>query len=136
MVGPALACGGPVILGLGCDLIGIARLRGVLERHGDRFLERILSPAERAYCLAARDPAERTAVRWAAKEATMKALGTGWSHGVTFAGIEVLHDAAGAPQLQLHAGAAQRAAVLGVTRCHLSLSHADGMAMAMVVLES
>lgn len=124
-----------MIRGIGCDVVGIARIRAVLARHGERFLARIFQPAERDYCLAARDPAERAAARWAAKEATMKALGTGWAQGVAFSSIEVVHDASGAPLLRLHQGAAARAATLGVAHCHLSLSHADGLAMAMVVLE-
>lgn len=125
-----------MIIGLGSDLIGIERVRRVHQRHGERFLERVYTPEERAYCLAAEDPAERLAARWAAKEATMKALGTGWSAGVHFRHIGVIRADSGAPSLVLTAGALAIARDKGLARSHLSLSHADGMALAMVVLEA
>ena len=73
-----------MIRGLGTDLVGIARIRGVWQRHGATFLDRTYTPAEQAYALEAADPAERLAARWAVKEAAMKALGTGWAQGVRF----------------------------------------------------
>jgi holo-[acyl-carrier protein] synthase len=124
-----------VIVGLGVDLVGIVRIRGVLERHGDRFLARVCTPEEQAYCLAAADPAERLAGRWAIKEATMKALGTGWAAGVAFTDIALLAVPSGPPRLELTGGAAARAAVLGVTRSLATLSHSDGMAVAVAILE-
>lgn len=124
-----------VILGLGTDLVGVDRVRAVLARHGERFLERIYSAEERSYCLAAADPGERLAARWAAKEAAMKALGTGWSGGVHFRHVAVLRADSGAPTLELSAGALAIAREKGVTATHLSLSHADGFAMATVILE-
>jgi holo-[acyl-carrier protein] synthase len=125
-----------VIIGIGLDLIGIERIAAVHQRQGVRFLERIYSPAEQAYCLAHRQPSERLAARWAAKEACMKALGTGWSAGVTFLDIEVRLLPSGAPTLILTGAAALRADRLGMTHSHLTLSHSDGLAVAMVVLES
>ncbi len=92
--------------------------------------------AERRYCLAATDPAERLAARWAAKEACMKALGTGWARGVAFTQIELVATAPGtAPTLVLSGEAAAVAQRLGADRCHCSVSHADGMAVATVILE-
>lgn len=124
-----------MIRGLGSDLIAVARVRAVYRRHGDRFLERVFTAEETAYCRAARDPGERLAARWAGKEACMKALGTGSAEGVRFRDIGIVHDDAGAPRLVLDGGAARRAQTLAVRAHHLSLSHADGMALAVVILE-
>jgi len=124
-----------VILGLGSDIVSVARIAAVFQRHRDRFLRRVFSAEERDYCLAARDPSERLAARWAAKEACMKALGTGWAAGVTFTQISVSHEASGAPQLALVGSARERAQALGAEHWHCSLSHADGMALAVVLLE-
>jgi holo-[acyl-carrier protein] synthase len=124
-----------VILGLGTDLVGIKRIAGVHARHGARFLDRVYTSDEQAYCLAAAAPAERLAARWAAKEAAMKALGSGWAKGVTFRDIEVLAAVGGPPRLSLHGQAAELARSLGVSRMHLSLSHSDGLAIATVLLE-
>jgi len=125
-----------VIVGIGVDLIGVGRIKSVHERQGQRFLDRIYAAAEQAYCLAHRDPSERLAGRWAAKEACMKALGTGWAQGVTFCDIVVLTGAGGCPRLELHGAALAHAERLGVVRSHLSMSHSDGMAVALVVLEA
>ena len=121
-----------MILGLGTDLVGIARIRGVYERQGRRFLDRVYTPDEQAYCLAAKDPGERLAARWAAKEAVMKALGTGWIRGVDFRQIEII-SGNGAPQIGLHGSAATIAAERGITRWLVSLSHSDGLAIATVI---
>lgn len=123
-----------VIVGTGIDLCQIARIRGVLARHGDHFLSRICSDAESAQVHAAKDPAERLAGRWAVKEAAMKALGTGWGGGVTFRDITLL-PTDGAPRLELTGAALATATALGATRWHASLSHDGGMAIAMVILE-
>ncbi len=125
-----------MIVGLGTDLVGVARIRSVLANHGERFLERVCTPDEQAYCRAAKDPAERLAARWAAKEAAMKALGTGWTQGIRFTDIALAHDDAGAPRLVLTGAAADHARRRGATRFHVSISHADGFAVAVVILES
>ncbi|MBA3708865.1 MAG: holo-ACP synthase [Planctomycetes bacterium] len=125
-----------MIVGLGLDLIGVERIRGVHARHGQRFLDRIYTADEQRYCLGFRDPSERLAARWAAKEACMKALGTGWAHGVGFTDIAVLSDPSGAPAIELTGGALERATALNVVRCSLTLSHSDGMAAAVVILEA
>ncbi len=125
-----------MIVGLGTDLIGVARIAGVYRRQGDRFLDRVYTAAERAYCMKAADPAERLAARWAAKEACMKALGTGWARGVAFSQIALVATTPGdAPRLTLTGEAAAVAARLGADRWHCSVSHADGMAVATVILE-
>lgn len=125
-----------MIVGMGTDVIGVARVRQLLERHREHFLDRYFSDGERAYCLRARDPSERLAARWAAKEAAMKALGTGWAEGVGFQQIAVERQDSGAPRLVLTGAAADRAAALGSSTSWVSLSHADGIAVATVILEA
>jgi holo-[acyl-carrier protein] synthase len=125
-----------VIVGLGLDLIGVERIRGVYARQGQRFLDRVYTGDEQRYCLGFRDPSERLAARWAAKEACMKALGTGWAEGVGFTDIAVTADERGAPGIALTGTARERALALKAVRCLITLSHSDGMAVAVVVLES
>lgn len=126
-----------MIVGLGTDLVGVARIAAVHERQGQRFLDKVFTPAEQQHCLAAAEPAERLAARWAAKEAAMKALGTGWAKGVSFTQIELLPGPdRGAPRLHLHGVAATVASAIGATRFHCSISHSDGFAVATVILES
>ncbi len=124
-----------MIVGLGSDVVGIDRIGAVHRRRGRSFLDRVYTAAELAYCLRHRDPAPSLAARWAAKEAGMKALGTGWAEGVDFCDLEVAREAGGAPSLRLHGVAADRAADLGSERSHLTLSHGAGVAFATVVLE-
>lgn len=125
-----------MIVGIGTDLVGVARIAGVFTRHGEHFLSRVYTKAERDYCLAVRKPEERLAARWAAKEACMKALGTGWAKGVGFGDIALIADTQGVPRLVL-AGEARRVAIrLGASRWHCSVSHSDGFAVAMVILEA
>ncbi len=124
--------GHPVIVGLGTDIVGVPRVSALLERHHDRFLARWFDARE----LAQATSAERVAARWAAKEATAKALGTGFADGIVPSQIAVLPGAGGAPVLHLSGKALLRAQTLGATRFHVSLSHADGFAVATVILES
>lgn len=125
-----------MILGSGIDLVEIARIQHSLDRFGRRFLDRVYTPAEQAYCLRKRHAAESLAARFAAKEAAAKALGTGISYGVSWREIEVLREPSGRPALQFHGRAAQIAARLGVARAALSLTHTTALAMASVVLEA
>ena len=120
---------------IGTDLIEIERVESVYERTGERFLERILTEAERAYCLRKTQPAPSIAARFAAKEAVMKVLGTGWTSGVTFRDIEVTRKQSGEPGLSLHGRTAEIAAEQGITSWHLSLTHSRDHALAMVVAE-
>ena len=126
-----------MIVGTGIDLCEIARIQRATEVHGERFLQRIYTGAERAYCQRKRHTAaESLAARFAAKEAGAKALGTGIARGVGWQDIEVTHLSGGRPTLLLHGRAAARAATLGVTAVHLSLSHGRDLAVASVVLEA
>jgi holo-[acyl-carrier protein] synthase len=125
-----------MIVGLGTDLVGVARIGAVHARQGARFLDRVYTADEQAYCLAAREPAERLAARWAAKEACMKALGTGWARGVSFTQIALLPGPdRGAPSLLLIGPARERATALGAMRWWCSVSHSEGLAIATVILE-
>jgi holo-[acyl-carrier protein] synthase len=121
------------IIGTGIDATEIARIAESIERWGDRFVNRVFTAAEIAYCRRKRDFASSFAARFAAKEAAMKALGTGHSHGVFFTGIEVVRRH-GPPHLVFHGGAAARAAHLGVTGSLLTLTHARELAIAHVLL--
>jgi len=122
-----------MIRGLGIDVVELDRIEAALARFGERFLARILTPAERAALPPI--PLARSAGLFAAKEAAAKALGTGFAQGVTFHGLEILSDAAGRPALTLHGPALARAETLGATSWHVSISHSRDTAAAVVVLE-
>ena len=124
-----------MIVGSGIDLAEIGRLQQSIDRYGHRFLDRIYTAAEQAYCLRKRNSAESFAARFAAKEAGAKALGTGISQGVGWLEIEVVRERGGRPTLQLHGRAAQIASRLGVVSIALSITHTAQLAMASVVLE-
>jgi holo-[acyl-carrier protein] synthase len=121
------------IIGIGLDATEIQRIAESIERYGDRFVERVFTAGEIAYCRAKRDAASSFAARFAAKEAAMKALGTGHSRGVFWQGIEVVRRG-GPPQLQFHAGAADRFRALGATGSLLTLTHSRELALAHVLL--
>jgi len=120
------------MLSTGVDIIEILRIRQILERYGERFLDRIFTAAEIAYC---RGRAPNLAARFAAKEATMKALGTG-VRGVGWKDIEVVRQNSGAPGIKLHGRAKSRAQRLGIQEMALSLSHSREYAVASVVAQS
>jgi holo-[acyl-carrier protein] synthase len=121
------------IIGLGFDTTDIPRVREVFEKYGERFLRRIFTDGEIAYCMRRRDPVPHLAGRFASKEAAMKALGTGHSRGVLWKDIEVFR-VTGPPQLRLHGGAARRADGLGVRKSLLTITHSEALAMAQVLL--
>ncbi len=125
-----------MVVGLGVDIIELERIRAVYDRHGERFLDRILTAAEKAYCLRKVDPVPSLAGRFAVKEAGAKALGTGIARGVAWREIEVVRAPSGAPGLAFHGAAHERAAALGVSRGHVTISHGRDAAVAVVVLES
>ena len=125
-----------MIIGTGIDLVEIERIRQSVDRFGPRFLNRIFTSAEQAYCLRKRNSAESFAARFAAKEAAAKALGTGISRGVNWLEIEVVRAPGGRPGVRFHGRAAQIAAHLGVARAALSITHTAALAMASVVLEN
>ncbi|MBI4537216.1 MAG: holo-ACP synthase [candidate division NC10 bacterium] len=122
-----------MILGLGTDLVAISRLEAILTRHRDRFLERVFTLAEREDCLDRARPASHLAARLAAKEAAMKALGTGWGQGVRWQDIEVRSTGRRPPSLRLSGAARQEAERQGVRQALVSLSHDGDYAMAVVV---
>jgi holo-[acyl-carrier protein] synthase len=122
------------ILGIGLDVVDLERMARLLERHGDAALRRILRDGE-ARILDGPARVAHVAGLFAAKEATMKALGTGWSAGVGFRQIEVARRPGGAPELVLHDAALERCRALGAERCHLSITHDARTAAAVVVLE-
>jgi holo-[acyl-carrier protein] synthase len=121
------------ILGLGFDATDIPRIATTFERYGDRFLRRVFTDGEIAYCTRRRNPVPHLAGRFAAKEAAMKALGTGHSRGVLWKDIEVVR-LSGPPQLRLHGGAAVRADRMRVRSSLLTITHSDALAMAQVLL--
>lgn len=126
-----------MIVGLGTDLISVRRIADVYKRQEHRFLDRVYTTEEQKYALEMIDPSERLASRWAAKEACMKALGTGWAKGVTFSQIALVPgEDRGAPRLILTGEALVVAVRLQATRWHCSVSHSDGFAIATVILES
>jgi holo-[acyl-carrier protein] synthase len=124
-----------MIIGSGIDLVEIGRIQQSMNRYGGRFLDRIFTRAEQAYCLRKRNSAESFAARFAAKEAGAKALGTGISFGVGWLEIEVVREPSGRPNIQFHGRAAQIAARLGATHAALSITHTADLAMASVLLE-
>jgi len=124
-----------VIVGTGVDLAEVPRIRASVERFGARFVERIYTPGEVAYVERKANRFERYAARFAAKEAGMKAIGTGWKRGVRWQDFEVVNLPTGRPTLRLHGVAAEFAKRLGVRNISLSLTHTAEMAMAHVILE-
>ena len=124
-----------MIVGTGIDVIEIARIQQSSDRFGQRFLDRIFTASEQAYCMRKRRSAESFAARFAAKEAGAKALGTGISHGVGWLEIEVVRFPGGRPGLRFYGRASQFAARLGATRASLSITHSTELSMASVILE-
>lgn len=123
-----------MIMGLGIDIVELDRISRMLERHGEAFLRKVLTPEELLHV-----PTQATAfvaARFAAKEAAVKALGTGFSHGIGLHHIAVHKSSTGQPELRLYGPAAARMASLGATRAHLSLTHGRDTAAAVVILEA
>ncbi|WP_180538129.1 holo-[acyl-carrier-protein] synthase [Nevskia soli] len=125
-----------MIVGTGVDLAEVDRIEAAIARFGQRFLERVYTPAEISYVERKSGRFERYAARFAAKEAGMKAIGTGWRHGVRWVDFEVINLPSGRPTLKLHGKAAEFATRLGVTNIALSITHTKQMSLAYVVLES
>jgi len=125
-----------MIVGIGIDLIEPERIQAIYARHQQRFLQRILTETERAYVLRHAEPSQRIAGRWAAKEAAFKALGTGLASGIGWKDAEIINESSGKPTLIFHGKASERAAELGATLFHITITHSNSLAMAQVILES
>ena len=124
-----------MIVGTGIDLAEVPRIRASIERFGDRFIQRIFTAAEISYVERKANRYERYAARFAAKEAGMKAIGTGWRHGIRWQDFEVANLSSGKPTLRLHGVAAEIAGKLGVRNVSLSITHTAELGMAHVILE-
>jgi|SRR6476469_5547167 holo-[acyl-carrier protein] synthase len=125
-----------MIVGTGIDIAEVPRIAESIQRFGDRFLKRIYTEGEIRYCDSKANRVERYAARFAAKEASMKALGTGWSRGVRWRDIEVYRQPGSRPTIRFHGKAAEFAARLNAKNVSLSLSHTEEQAIASVILES
>jgi holo-[acyl-carrier protein] synthase len=125
-----------LIIGLGRDIAEIDRIEAAIVRHGAAFINRLFTPSEAAYCERFHNRYERYAARFAAKEAAMKALGTGWRHGVRWRDIEVTREASGKPTLRLAGVAREFADRMGVRNISLSITHSGNLALAQVIFES
>ena len=125
-----------MILGIGTDLAEVGRIRKSIAQFGDRFLNRIYTAGERAYAASKANSPERLAARFAAKEAGMKAIGTGWSRGVRWHDFEVVNERSGRPVLRLSGVALSVANAMGVKRVSISLTHTSEIALAVVILEN
>ena len=124
-----------MIVGTGVDITEVARVKAALERFGERFLRRVFTPEEVRYCMSKANAGERLAARFAAKEAAMKAIGTGLRYGLTWHDFEVVRLPGRRPQIRFTGRAAEFAERLGCKRTHLSLSHTAEQAIAHVILE-
>lgn len=125
-----------MIVAIGIDLIEIARVQEVFARRGERFRKRVFTDSEIEYCERRASKMASYAARFAAKEAAMKALGTGWAEGIAWRDIEIISATSGRPSIELSGRALERMRELGATRAHLSLTHTNDLAMAEVILES
>ncbi|HVZ18098.1 MAG TPA: holo-[acyl-carrier-protein] synthase [Terriglobales bacterium] len=124
-----------MIVGTGVDITEVPRIAAAIERFGDRFLKRIYTANEIRYCESRQNKVERYAARFAAKEAALKAIGTGWRRGVAWTDVEITREPSGRPTMVFHGVAGEFAAKLGVKRVHVSLSHTVEHAIAHVILE-
>jgi holo-[acyl-carrier protein] synthase len=125
-----------MIVGTGIDIAEVPRIRQSIERFGDRFLQRVFTAGEIRYCDSKMNRFERYAARFAAKEAAMKALGTGWNHGIRWRDCEVVRMPGGRPTIAFHGKAGEFAAKLGMKNAALSITHTAEQAIAQVILES
>ena len=124
-----------MIVGTGVDIAEVPRIAAAIERFGDRFLKRIFTDNEIRYCESKANKVERYAARFAAKEAALKAIGTGWRGGISWTEVEVTREPGGRPTITFHGVAGEFAKKMGARRAHLSLSHTVEHAIAQVILE-
>jgi holo-[acyl-carrier protein] synthase len=125
-----------MIIGMGVDIAEVERVRAAIERRGEAFLQRVYAAREREYCERFKNKYERYAGRFAAKEAAMKALGTGWRRGVKWTDFEVVRELNGRPGIALHGEAKRIAEKMGVRHIALSITHTESEALAQVIFEN
>ena len=123
------------IIGIGTDIIECLRIAQMIERHGELFIRRVYTEHEIAYCSTKKASTQHYAGRWAAKEAVLKVLGTGWKRGISWRDIEVRNRPSGAPTITLYAGAREVAEQLEIQKMHISISHCRSHATAYSVAE-
>ena len=121
------------VLGIGTDIVETLRIAQMIERHGELFLGRVFTPHEIAYCAERKAATQHYAGRWAAKEAVLKALGTGWAKGITWTDVEVRNEPGGAPRIVLGGGAREIADSLGIGDVLISISHCRTHATAFAI---
>lgn len=124
-----------MIVGIGVDLCDTNRVRSLLDRYGDRFVNRVFTERERGYCRNERRRHECLGGRFAAKEAALKAIGTGLSQGIRWRDVELVSSERQPPRIEWHRRAAEIAAERGMKTCHVTITHDGGMAVAVVILE-
>ncbi|MFO0788091.1 MAG: holo-ACP synthase [Pirellulales bacterium] len=123
------------ILGVGIDITECLRIAQMIERHGELFITRVYTDVEIEYCTTRKAATQHYAGRWAAKEAVLKALGTGWRRGIGWRDIEIRNDRSGAPTVQLRGGARDAMERAGIRQMHVTISHCRNYAVAYVVAE-
>lgn len=123
------------IVGTGIDIVECLRIAQMIERHGELFITRVYTDAEIEYCTTRKAATQHYAGRWAAKEAVLKALGTGWRRGIGWRDIEIRNDKNGAPSVKLRGGARDVMVQAGIKELHVSISHCRSFAVAHVVAE-
>ena len=123
------------ILGTGTDIVECLRIAQMIERHGELFITRVYTDAEIAYCSSRKAATQHYAGRWAAKEAVLKALGTGWRRGISWRDVEVRSDRRGRPLVAVHGGAREVLEKAGIRRIHVSISHCRCHAVAYAIAE-
>lgn len=125
-----------MIFGIGADVIEISRISSLLDRWGDRFLQRVFTTGEIQYCLSRKPPPPHLAVRFGAKEAFLKALGVGYNDGVRWKDIEVIRNSSGRPRIEVHNHTRALCRRYGISRIHLSMSHNGAYGFVQVILEA
>jgi holo-[acyl-carrier protein] synthase len=123
------------IIGIGTDIVECLRIAQMIERHGELFISRVYTPHEIQYCQSRKLATQHFAGRWAAKEAVLKAIGTGWRRGISWRDVEICNEAGGQPTVQLHGGAREIGDRLGIVDMMISISHCRSHATALAVAQ-
>ena len=121
------------VLGIGTDIVECLRIAQMIERHGELFIGRVFTPAEVEYCSIRKSATQHYSGRWAAKEAILKAIGTGWVRGISWQDMEVVNDMGGRPEVQLSGGAAEACQKRGIRKVLVSISHCRSHATAYAI---